>query len=139
MDDTSSVNIAVLVVPQANGRYICKLRSPLAGETGAVKAYHGQTANHAIANALEDLALALRVEVEAGQNVDWDAVDRSLSGKVIDRHFHVISHYECLVEEESKFDAVHNTLNGNTVEENAELTILQVDPDFPKLAWKRRV
>jgi hypothetical protein len=94
MDDTSSGNITFIVIPQANGRYDCKLKSPLAGETGATKPYQGQTANHAIANALEDLARALRVEVEAGQNADWDAVDRSPSGKVIDKHFHVILHYE---------------------------------------------
>jgi hypothetical protein len=50
----------------------------------------------------------------------------------------VILHYERLVEDESKFDAAHNTLLGNTVVENAELTIIQVDPDLPKLAWKGR-
>ena len=36
------------------------------------------------------------------------------------------------------FEALHSTLLGNTVVENAEVTIIQVDPDFPKLAWKRR-
>ena len=36
------------------------------------------------------------------------------------------------------FEAMTNTLLGNTVVENAELTIIQVDPDFPKLAWKSR-
>jgi hypothetical protein len=138
MDETSSGNIAFIVTPQANGRYVCKLKSPLAGETDATKPYHGQTPNHAIANALEDLARALRVEVEAGQNVDWDAVDQSPTGKVIDKHFHVILHYERLVEDESKFDAMQNTQLGNTVVENAELTIIRVDPDMPKLAWKHR-
>src|SRR5438105_2701602 len=103
MGRRSSGSIAVVVVPQANGRYICEATSTLQGATRATKAFHGQTANHAIANALEDLARALRAEVEAGQNVDWDAVDRSPSGRVIDKRFHVILHYERLVEDESRF------------------------------------
>jgi trehalose-6-phosphatase len=138
MDELSSGTIAFTVIPQANGRCVGRLTSTLAGGNGAGKAFHGQTANHAIANALENLARALRMEVEAGQSLDWDAVDRSPSGKVIDKHFHVILHYERLVEDESKFDAMQNTQLGNTVVENAELTIIQVDPDIPKLAWKRR-
>ena len=103
MDERSSGTIAVLVIPQANGRYRCEVTPTLAGETGATKAFHGQTANHAVANALEDLARSLRAGVEAGQNVDWDAVDRSPSEEVIDKRFHVILHYERLVKDESKF------------------------------------
>ena len=139
MRERTSGTIAVIVIPQANGRYVCEATPTLAGGTGKTKAFHGQTANHAIANALEDLARALRAKVEAGQNVDWDAVDRSPSGEVIGKRFHVILHYERLVEDESKFEAMHNTLLGNTVVENAELTIIQVDPDLPKLAWKSRL
>lgn len=138
MDKRNSGTIAVVVIPQVGGRYVCEVTPSLAGGTGPTKAFHGQTANHAIANALEDLARALRAEVEAGQKIDWDAVDRSTSGEVIDKRFHVILHYEQLVEDESKFEAAHNTLLGNTVVENAELTIIQVDQDLPKLAWKSR-
>ena len=78
------------------------------------------------------------MEAEAEQRLDWEAVDRSASGKAIDKRFHVILHYERVAEEESKFEAMTNTLLGNTVVENAEVTIIQVDPGFPKLAWKRR-
>lgn len=138
MSEMSSGTIAITVILQANGRYVCEVRpSPEIGD-GTTKRLRGQTANHAIANALETLARALRAEAEAGQNVDWDAVDRSPSGTVNDKRFHVILHYERLVEEKSKFEAMHNTLLGNTVVENAEITIIQVDPDFPKLAWKSR-
>jgi len=58
-------------------------------------------------------------------------VDRSTSGKGIDKRFHVILHYERVAEEESKFEALENTLMGNTVVENAEISIIQVDPDLP--------
>ena len=80
MGEGSSGSIAVFVIPQANGLYVCKVKPTLPGGPCKTKSFHGQTANHAIANALEDLARALRVEVESGQNVDWEAVDRSPSG-----------------------------------------------------------
>lgn len=130
--------IAIAVIPQGNGRYVCQVTPYLGGKTGTTKSFQGQTANHAIAVALEDLARTLRAESESEQNVGWEAVNRSPSGKVIDKRFHVIMHYERLVAEESKFEAMTNTLLGNTVVENAELTIIQVDPDFPMLAWKGR-
>jgi hypothetical protein len=138
-DKEISGSIAVAVIRQANGRFICKVTPTLPGGSSKTKAFHGQTANHAIANALEDLARALRAEVEAEQQVDWDAVDRSPSGEVIEKRFHVILHYERLVEDESKFEALHNTILGNTVVENAEVTIIQVDPKSPNLAWKNRL
>lgn len=138
MGETSSGTVAIKVTQQANGRYLCELRpSPEVGH-GTTKSYHGQTANHAMANALEDLARGLRSEAEAGQKVDWDAVDRSPSGADTDKRFHVILHYERLVEEVSKFEAMHSTLLGNTVVEQAEITIIQVAPDYLKLEWKGR-
>jgi hypothetical protein len=139
VDERTSGTIALTVIPQANGRYLCEVRPALAGQVATTKSFHGQIANHAIANALEDLARALRADVEAGQNVEWDAEDRSPSGIVNDKRFHVIMHYERLVEEESKFEAMHSTLLGNTVIENAEIALIQVAPDFPELAWKSRL
>lgn len=133
----SSGSIVIAVIPH-NGRYICEVTPHLEGTPCTTKSFHGQTANHAIAVALEDLAGALRKEVESGQDVGWDAVDRSPTGAVIDKHFHVILHYERLVEEESKFTAITNTMLGNTVVENAEITIIQVNAEFPKMAWKSR-
>ncbi len=60
------------------------------------------------------------------------------AGAIVEKRFHLILHYECFSDEESKFDALTNLLNGNTVVENAEVTIIQVDPDATDLAWKRR-
>jgi hypothetical protein len=71
------------------------------------------------------------MEAEAEQQVDWEAVDRSPSGKVNEKRFHVILHYERVAEEESKFDATLNTQLGNTVVENAEIVLIQVDPALP--------
>jgi hypothetical protein len=139
MDETSSGTIAFTIVPQAKGRYACELTTSPPIGVRTRRRFHGQTAKHALANALESLALALRLKVEAEQAVDWDAVDRSPSGEGEDKRFHVILHYERLLDEESKFDALHNTLLGNTVVENAETTIIQVDPHFPALAWKSRL
>jgi hypothetical protein len=138
MSEMSSGTIALSVTPQANGRYLCEVRPSSEIGGGTMKGFPGQTAKHAIANALENLAGALRKEAEAGQNVEWDSADRSPSGTVSNKRFHVILHYERLVEEESKFEAMHNTMLGNSVVENGEITIIQVDRDFPKLAWKSR-
>jgi phosphoribosylformylglycinamidine (FGAM) synthase PurS component len=78
------------------------------------------------------------MEAEAEQNIDWEAVDRSPSGKVNEKRFHVILHYEHVTEDESKFDAMQNTLLGNTVIENAEVSIIQVAPDLPIEPLERR-
>lgn len=130
--------IAITVIPQANGRCVCEVTPSLAGRTGPTKRFHGQTSNHAIALALEDLAQGFRAEAEAEQDIAWEAVDRSPSGKVINKRFHVILHFERVTEEESKFEAMHNTLLGNTVVENATIAIIQVDPDLPKPEWTGR-
>jgi hypothetical protein len=127
---SNSGNIAITVVPQANGRSICQVTPSLEGRTSPTKSFHGQTPKHAIAIALENLARKFRIEAEAEQNVDWEAVDRSSSGKLSEKRFHVILHYERVVEEESKFEAMVNTQMGNTVVENAEISIIQVDPDL---------
>lgn len=126
-----SGSIAITVVPQTNGRYVCEATPTLEGQTRPSKKFHGQTRNHAIAIALENLARAFRLEAEAEQKVDWDAVDRTASGEAIEKRFHVILHYERVAEEESKFEAMHNTLLGNTVVENADIAIIEVDPDLP--------
>src|SRR5207302_285143 len=123
-------NIAVTIIPGAGGCCVCEVTPSLGGRTGPTKRFHGQNPNHAIAVGLEDLARTFRKEAEAEQKVDWEAVDRLPSGKVNEKRFHVILHYERVAEEESKFEAMQNTLLGNTVVENAEITIIQVDPDL---------
>lgn len=138
MSRITSGSIAINVMPQATGGWVCEMTSSLALRNGPTKSFHGQTPNHAIALGLENLARAFRTEAEAEQNIDSEAVDRSASGEVINKRFHVILHYECVVEEESKFEAMTNTLLGNAVIETAEVGIIQVDPDLPSPEWRRR-
>ncbi len=135
---TNTGNIALAVIPQANGRYLCKATPLFDGRTGPTRSFHGQTSSHAIALALEDLARQFRIEAEAEQNIAWDEVERSPSGKVREKRFHVILHYETIIDEESKFEARNDILMGNTVIENAETSIIQVDPMLPIKPWKRR-
>ena len=40
--------------------------------------------------------------------------------------------------DESKFEAMHNTILGNAVIENAEVSIVQIDPELPNEPWERR-
>ncbi len=139
MSETNSGTIGVHVVPQPNGSWVCTMTSSFAGRERATKSVHGQSPNHAIALALEGVALAFRREAEAEQNVDPEAVDRSPSGEIINKRFHVILHYEDVAEEESKFEAMANTLLGNTVIENAEVSIIQIDPGLPEPEWVSRI
>jgi phosphoribosylformylglycinamidine (FGAM) synthase PurS component len=60
-----------------------------------------------------------------------DTVERSDSGEAIPKHYHVILHYERIAEEESKFEAMYNTIMGNTVVENAKISAIAIDPDLP--------
>jgi len=138
MFPTKSDNIAISVTPGENGHYLCRLTLTLQGRTREPQSFQGQSPNHAIAIALEDLARELRLQSEAEQNLAWDAVERSLSGDVMEKRFHVVLHYERVVSEESKFEAMHRTLLGNTVIENAEISIIRVDPELPIAPWKGR-
>lgn len=135
---SNSGHIAVMVVPEGNGRCVCEMTPMLEGRTGPTTRFHGWNPKHAIAIGLENLARIFRMEAEAEQKVDWEAVDRLPSGTVKEKRFHVILHYERIAEEESKFEAMHNTIIGNTVVENAETTILQIDPDLPIDLWEKR-
>ncbi|MFM7438885.1 MAG: hypothetical protein ACKO2V_09820 [Snowella sp.] len=65
------------------------------------------------------------------ETLAWDWVERSESGEPIIKQYHVILHYERLAEAESKFEAMQDTLMGNTVVENAKLTIVEIEPDLP--------
>jgi hypothetical protein len=135
---SNSGTSTITVISQAGGRCVCEMTPSLEGRTGPAMRFHGQSAKHAIAVGLESLARTLRLEAEAEHEVDWEAVDRSPSGAVQEKRFHVILRYERVMEEESRFEAMHNTLLGNTVVENAEIAIIQVDPDLPIEAWERR-
>lgn len=126
-----SGTIALTVKLQPDGHSVCEMTTSWEGRIGSTERYHGQSPKHAIAVALDNLARAFRREAEAEQQIDCDAVNRSSAGKVIDKRFHVILHYERVTDDASKFEAMHNTLLGNTVIENAEVSIIQVDPDVP--------
>lgn len=68
---------------------------------------------------------------EKQQNVDWDAVERSSTGEPIEKPYHVMLHYEDIITAESKFEAMHNTILGNTVVENATITVIEIASDLP--------
>lgn len=126
----NSGNIAITIIPQANGRYICEVSPSLAGRADPTMRFHGQDPKHAVAIALENLARVFRMESEADQNIAWEAVEKSPSGKANNKCSHVILHYERIADEESKFEAMLNTQMGNTVIENADISVIQVDPDL---------
>jgi phosphoribosylformylglycinamidine (FGAM) synthase PurS component len=120
-------NITISIQPQDSGHILCELINPI-GEP--IRAY-GQTPEHAIACALEQLAEQYRQIAEAQQNPDWDTVEQSESGEPIEKQYHVMLHYESTITASCKFEAMHDTLMGNTVVENAKITVIEISPDLP--------
>ena len=129
--DQITGTISIDFRPQDNGQYVCQLSSSLSGSPSEAIQCNGQTKEHAIAIALEKLADDYRRIAEEQQNIAWDEVERSESGETIDKRFHIILHYERIAQDESKFEARHNTIMGNTVVENAQITLIEIDPDLP--------
>lgn len=125
---TGTISIAVL--PQDNGQYVCQISSSLDDGSRDCTRFHGQTKEHAIANALEKLADDYRQRAEDNQNIDSLAVERSDSGEPIEKPYHVILHYERIASSESKFEAMHDTILGNTVVENAKISVIEISPDI---------
>ncbi|MEM9002870.1 MAG: hypothetical protein AAGE59_04995 [Cyanobacteria bacterium P01_F01_bin.86] len=128
--DQITGTIAIHVQPQANGAYVCQLSPDLSNASREAICCYGQSKEHAIAIALEQLASTYRQIAEEQQETSWDEVERSPSGESIDRCFHVILHYERIAEEASKFEAMHNTITGNTVIENAQITVIEIKSDL---------
>ncbi|MHC0068057.1 hypothetical protein ACWATR_35095 [Nostoc sp. UIC 10890] len=122
--------ITINVQADDHGQYVCELLSSVDQPTDEIRCC-GQTREHAIAVALEQLASKYRQIAEEGQNQDGLAVERSESGKVIQKHYHVILHYERIGITESKFEAMQDTLLGNTVVENAKVTLIEIDANLP--------
>jgi phosphoribosylformylglycinamidine (FGAM) synthase PurS component len=120
------INLTITTHPQDNGHTLCELNNP-AGEP--IRS-HGQTPDHAIAQALEQLATQYRKTADAQQNVDWYAVEESESGEAIEKEYHVILHYETIRTAESKFEAMHDTMMGNTVVERATINVIEISPDL---------
>jgi hypothetical protein len=134
MTDTPAIeNIAISIQPQDNGHILCELNSP----TGEPIRSYRQTPEHAIACALEQLTDKYRNLAEAQQNLDWDAVTTSESGEPIKKQYHVILPYERTITAPSKFEAMHDTIMGNTVVENAKITVIEIGPDLPILPLRR--
>lgn len=109
--------ISITVLSQENGQYVCQISSSLGDRSQDYTHFYGQTKEHAIANALEQLAEDYRSSAEDSQNIDSLAVERKDSGAPVEKHYHVILHYERIEKAESKFEATHDTILGNTVVE----------------------
>lgn len=124
--EQKTLNISIVVGPNVNSQYTCELSSDADGSGEATIRYDGATEEHAIAIALETLASQYRQAAEAQQEADWDAVERSTDGEPITKRYHVVLHYERLAEDVSKFEAMHNTIMGNTVVENAQISVIEV-------------
>ncbi|MDX2241449.1 MAG: hypothetical protein NW224_12260 [Leptolyngbyaceae cyanobacterium bins.302] len=129
--DSITGTLSIAVSPQANGQYVCQMAPSLSDRSVENIQCYGQTPEHAIAIALEQLADAYRQTAEERQNLDWGAVERSESGEPVEKPYHVMLHYENIITAESKFEAMHNTIIGNTVVENAKITVIQVADGLP--------
>jgi phosphoribosylformylglycinamidine (FGAM) synthase PurS component len=126
-------NMTIAILPQDNGQILCELSSP-AGEP--ILSY-GQTPEHAIACVLEQLADQYRQIAQAQQNPDWHTVEESESGEPIEKQYHVMLHYESSITASCKFEAMHDTLMGNTVVENAKITVIEISSDLPIAPLRR--
>lgn len=126
-----SGTITIALLPQDKGQYVCQITPSFSDQSGKEIRAYGQTQEHAIAIALEQLADVYRQIAEESQNLDWDAVEQSNTGELIQKRYHVVLHYEQVAEAESKFEAMHNTLLGNTVVENAKIMVVEIDSDLP--------
>jgi hypothetical protein len=133
MSETNSyptnVNLFLNVTLENNGYYLCQLSNPNPSQN-TIKCY-GQTQEHAIAIALEQLAEQYRQIAEEQQNIDMLTVERSADGEAINKLYHVTLNFECIIDAESKFEAMHDTIMGNTVVENGKITVIEVAEDLP--------
>jgi hypothetical protein len=124
-------SLEIMVASKDDGLYVCRLsRSPEVQVTGTSLAdivCDGQTPEHALAIGLEQLAAEYRRLAEESQAIPDLAVERTAAGEVIEKYFHVTVHFEAISKDESKFEAIHNTLIGNTVVENAEVTVISIN------------
>ncbi len=130
-------NITIAIQHQDNGHVLCELARTLDNQAGEPIRSYGQTPAHAIACALEQLAEQYRKIAEAQQTPDWYTVEQSESGEPIEKQYHVMLHYERTITAPSKFEAMHDTMMGNTVVENAKTTVIEISPDLPIVPLRR--
>jgi hypothetical protein len=88
--DRITGTISITVLSQDNGQYVCQISSSLGERSSDCTRFYGQTKEHAIANALEQLADDYRQQAEDSQDIDALAVELSESGAPIEKHYHVI-------------------------------------------------
>jgi hypothetical protein len=124
-----SGTIDLRVLPHENGRYCCQLSSSFSNQSSHSEDFYGETQDHTIAVALEHLAAHYRNEAEQKQDEGLSTEDVLLTQHPELKRYHVILHYEHITEAESKFDALENTLLGNTVIENATCTLIELSED----------
>ncbi len=120
--------LGVTVRAKSAGNYVCQLSRSINNAPATDILCDGQTPEHALAIALEQLAAEYRQIAEESQNIPTLAVDKTAEGQVIEKYFHVTVHFDVIFKDESKFEAIHNTLVGNTVVENAMVTAISIDP-----------
>jgi hypothetical protein len=109
-DEGVTETFSITVRPQVNGQYFCQLSSTLSDSSKADIQCHGQTKEHAMAIALENLASKYRRMAEESQNIDSLAVERTESGEAIDKRYHVMLHYECVIKMNPSFQQVTTQL-----------------------------
>ncbi|PZV15466.1 MAG: hypothetical protein DCF20_10310 [Pseudanabaena sp.] len=126
-----SENLSITVTLENKGYYLCHLSNPLPDPSQNPINCYGQTQEHAIAIALEQLAEQYRQIAEEQQNIDMLTVAQSPDGEAISKLYHVTLHFECTIDAESKFEAMHDTIMGNTVVENGKITVIEVSKDLP--------
>jgi hypothetical protein len=127
--------ITFAVQPLENGRFACTLAPGLTDQVGAARVFHGESREHALAVAFEHLADHYRTAAEASQLARELRVEETSRGPL--KRYHVILHYEDALEEESRFEALHSTLLGNTVVENAKCTLIEIAPGAPQQVLQR--
>ena len=126
-----SENFSITVNLENNGYYLCQLSNPLPDPSQNTINCYGQTQEHAIAIALEQLAEKYRQIAEEAQNIDMLTVERSADGEAINKLYHVTLNFECIIDAESKFEAMQGTMMGSTVVENSKITVIEVGEDLP--------
>lgn len=115
--DSLTINLALKVEANENQAFVCQIDSN-ASDLPLSSVAEGQTPEHAIAIALEQLAEQYRNMAESNELISKEGQKT---------RYHVILHYERVVIEDSKFDALHNILMGNVVVENAKRWAIEID------------
>ncbi len=128
--NTITSTITMNVHTNDQGQFVCQMSSVLDPPRADTTCY-GQTAEHAIAITLEQLASSYREMVELEQNRDLDAVEFSETGKPIKKRYHIVLHYENIRETKSKFHALEETILGNSVIEDGTISLIEINKNLP--------